>query len=384
MDDALAATPPKGLKSAGIVALVVAAGVVAAGSFVRSHDTSEAQTWSDARSVPTVHLVPIKSSTASDTLALSGTMQAWNMAKLYARVGGYVSAWYQDIGASVAAGTPLGRIDTPELDQQIIAARAALVSAQAHAGLARSTAARWNDLLTDNSVSKQEVDEKNGDLAVRNAAVQSARADLGRLLALKTFATLRAPFAGTVTVRSADIGDLVGPGAAAQQPMFVVADTRRIRIYVSVPQSYSATMTAGLPATLSVPDFPGRSFTAHVIGNSGAIASQSGTFQVQLVADNPDGALRPGGFAQVTFGVRGQASTVQIPSTTLLFRAQGTQVATVDTAHHIHLRRVTLGRDLGQTVEVLSGLSPAQKLVDNPPDSITDGQLVRIEGGARG
>lgn len=384
MDDALPAAPPKGLKSAGIVALVVAAGVVAAGTFVRFHDTSEAQTWSDARSVPTVHLVAIKSSAASDALALSGTMQAWNMAKLYARVGGYVSGWYKDIGAPVVAGAPLGRIDTPELDQQIIAARAALVSAQAHAGLARSTAARWNDLLTDNSVSKQEVDEKNGDLAVRNAAVLAARADLGRLLALKTFATVRAPFAGTVTVRSADIGDLVGPGASVQQPMFVVADTRRIRVYVSVPQSYSATMTPGLPATLSVPDYPGRSFTAHVVGNSGAITPQSGTFQVQLVADNPDGALRPGGFAQVSFNVRGQASTVQIPATTLLFRAQGTQVATVDAAHHIHLQRVALGRDLGQTVEVLSGLSPTQKIVDNPPDSISDGELVRVEGGARG
>lgn len=384
MDDALTANPPKGLKTAGIVALVVAAGVVAAGSFVRFHDTSEAQTWSDARSVPTVHLVGVKASATSDALALSGTMQAWNMAKLYARVGGYVSAWYKDIGAPVAAGTPLGRIDTPELDQQIIAARAALVSAQAHAGLARSTAARWNDLLTDNSVSRQEVDEKNGDLAVRNAAVLSARADLGRLFAQKAYATLRAPFAGTVTVRSADIGDLVGPGASVQQPMFVVADTRHIRIYVSVPQSYSAVMTPGLPATLSVPDYPGRKFSARVVGNSGAITPQSGTFQVQLVADNPDGALRPGGFAQVGFGVRGQASTVQIPSTTLLFRAQGTQVATVDARHHIHLQRVALGRDLGQTVEVLSGLTPAQKIVDNPPDSVTDGELVRVDGGARG
>lgn len=383
-DEALAATAPKGLKKAGIVAALLAVGVVAAGTFVRAHDTSAAQTWSDARAVPTVHMVAVKSSAASDRLSLSGTMQAWNMAKLYARVAGYVSAWYKDIGATVAAGTPLGRIDTPELDQQIDAARAALVSAQAHASLARSTAARWNDLLTDTSVSRQEADEKNGDLAVRNAAVQAARADLGRLLAQKSFATPRAPFAGTVTMRSADIGDLVGPGASVQQPMFEVADTRRIRIYVSVPQSYSATMTPGLPATLTVPDYPGRSFTAHVVGNSGAITPQSGTFQVQLVADNPDGALRPGGFAQVSFDVRGQASTVQIPSSTLLFRAQGTQVATVTSDHHIYLQRVALGRDLGPTVEVLSGLAPAQRIVDNPPDSITDGQLVRVDGGAHG
>lgn len=383
-NEALAATPPRGLKKAGLVAAVAAIGVVAAGTVVRLNDTSQAQSWSDARSVPTVHLVPVKAVADSDALSLPGTMQAWNMAKLYARVSGYVSAWYQDIGASVAAGTPLGRIDTPELDQQIIAARAALVSAQAHASLARTTAARWNDLLSDNSVSKQEADEKNGDLAVRNAAVMQARADLGRLLAQKTFATLRAPFAGTVTLRSADIGDLVGPGATIQQPMFAVADTRRMRIYVSVPQSYSATMTPGLNATLTVPDYPKRVFSAHIVGNSGAIAAQSGTFQVQLVAENTDGALRPGGFAQVSFGVHGQGKTVQIPSSTLLFRAQGTQVATVDASHHVHLRPVTIGRDLGQTIEIQSGLSATDTVVDNPPDSIAEGELVRVAGGARG
>ena len=378
------APAPKGLKAAGIIAVVVAAGVVAAGAVVRRGDTHDAQTWSDARSVPTVHLVAVKGASTSDALTLPGTMQAWNAAKLYARVGGYVSAWYKDIGAVVGAGTPLGKIDTPELDQQIIAARAALVSAQAHASLARSTAARWNDLLTDNSVSKQEADEKNGDLAVRNAAVLSARADLGRLLAQKAFSTVRAPFAGIVTSRSSDIGDLVGPGASAQQPMFAVAETGKIRIYVNVPQTNSAGMTPGLSATLTTPDYPARSFTARVIGNSGAINPQTGTFQVQLIADNADGALKPGGYAQVRFDVRGQGGTVQIPSSALIFRAQGTQIATVGADRHIHLRAVKIGRDLGQTVEVTSGLSGVQKIVDNPPDSLSDGKLVRVEDGAHG
>ena len=380
----LQAPAPKGLKAAGIVALVAAIGVVAAGAVVRRGDTHDAQTWSDARSVPAVHLIAAKGSSASDALTLPGTMQAWNAAKLYARVGGYVSAWYKDIGAPVGAGTPLGRIDTPELDQQIVSARAALVSAQAHASLARSTAARWNDLLTDNSVSRQEADEKNGDLAVRNAAVQSARADLGRLLAQKAFSTVRAPFAGTVTSRNSDIGDLVGPGASVQQPMFSVADTRKIRIYVDVPQNYSAGMTPGLAATLTTPDYPSRSFTAHVVGNSGAINQQTGTFQVQLIADNSDGALKPGGYAQVKFDVRGQSGTVQIPSSALIFRAQGTQVATVSADRHIQLRSISVGRDLGQTVEVTSGLSAAQKIVDNPPDSLADGELVRVEDKTRG
>jgi multidrug efflux pump subunit AcrA (membrane-fusion protein) len=194
----------------------------------------------------------------------------------------------------VGLGTPLGRIDTPELDQQIVAARASLARARAGAGLARSTAARWNDLLTDHSVSQQEADEKNGNLAVQVATVRGAEADLGRLLAMKAYATIRAPFAGVVTARNADIGDLVGPGASSQQPMFTIADISRIRLYVSVPQNYAAAMKPGLQARLTVPDYPGRQFTARLVGTSDAINPQTGTLQVQLVADNPGQVLRAG------------------------------------------------------------------------------------------
>jgi len=376
--------PPRGLKAAGIVAAIAALGIVAVGTISRAGATRDAQHWSDARSVPTVHLVAVKPSAASDALTLPGTMQAWNAARLYARVSGYVRGWYRDIGADVAAGTPLGSIDTPDLDQQIVQARADLASARANAGLARSTAARWNDLLASNSVSRQEADEKNGDLAVKNAAVRGAAANLGRLLAMKAYATVRAPFAGVVTARTADIGDLVGPGAATQQPMFSVADVRRIRVYVSVPQAYSAAMTPGLAATLIVPDYPGRTFTAHVIGTSGAINSQTGTLQVQLVAENPGEVLKPGGYAQVRFAVPGQAGTVMIPSSTLVFRAAGTQVATVGPGDRVRMRRVTLGRDLGGTVEVTSGLGAGARIIDNPPDSIAGGELVRVGTGDHG
>ncbi|MDH7639104.1 efflux RND transporter periplasmic adaptor subunit [Sphingomonas oryzagri] len=378
--DTMAETPaaPKGLKVAGVVAAVVAVGVVVAGTMSRASDTHEAQNWSNARSVPTVHLVDVKDSAATDGLTLPGTMAAWNAAKLYARVGGYVQGWSEDIGAEVKGGTSLGRIDTPELDQQIVQARAALAKAKADASLAKSTAARWNDLLTDHSVSEQEADEKNGDLAAKNASVQEAEADLGRLMALKSYATVRAPFAGVVTARNVDIGDLVGPGASTQQPMFSVADVRRIRLYVSVPQTYAAAMTPGLDATLSVPDQPGRTFDAKVIGTSGSINPQTGTLEVQLVADNPGEVLKPGGYAQVKFSVPGQAGTVTIPSSSLVFRAAGTQVAMVDADDHIHMQPVTLGRDLGGTVEVVTGLGRNAKIVDNPPDSIAQGELVRV------
>jgi len=369
---------PKGLKIAGIVAVFVAGGVVVAGTMSRASETSTAQRWSDARAIPTVHLVDVAASSAAAGLSLPGTMQAWNDARLFARVNGYLHAWTKDIGAQVSAGTELGSIDTPELDQQIVQARADLASARANASLAKSTAGRWNDLLSSNSVSKQEADEKNGDLAAKNAAVQGAAANLDRLLAQKTFATVRAPFAGVVTTRAADIGDLVGPGATSQQPLFSVADVRKIRVYVSVPQAYSARMVPGVTAKLTVPDYPNRSFPATIVANSGAIDPQSGTFQVQLVVGNPGAVLKPGGYAQIVFDADGQTGMVQIPSSALLFRAQGTEVAMVDRDAHVRMQKVVVGRDLGSAVEVASGLTAQDRVVDNPPDSIAQGELVRI------
>ncbi|WBO23279.1 efflux RND transporter periplasmic adaptor subunit [Sphingomonas abietis] len=370
---------PKGLKVAGIVAVLVAAGVVTAGVISRSGDAHAAQNWADARAVPSIHLIGVMPSAMTDGLTLPGTMQAWNGAKLYARVGGYVQAWYKDIGADVPAGAALGLIETPELDQQIAQARADLDSARANASLAKSTAARWNDLLQSASVSKQEADEKNGDLAAKNAAVEGASANLNRLLAQKAYATVRAPFAGVVTARNADIGDLVGPGASSTQlPMFAVADVHRIRLYVNVPQSYSAAMKPGLDASLTVPDYPGRTFDAKVAGTSGSIDSQSGTLQVQLVANNPGEVLKPGGYAQVRFDVPGQPGTVTIPSSALIFRAAGTQVAMLGAGDHIIMQSVTVGRDLGSKVQVTSGLRANDKIVDSPPDSIEQGELVRV------
>jgi RND family efflux transporter MFP subunit len=375
----------RGLKIAGLAAAIVAVLVAAIGIFSRMHAMNEAQTGADMRSIPTVQLVDVKGTSASDGLVLPGTMAAWNAAKLYARVNGYIRDWSHDIGDQVAAGTALGTIETPDLDQQIGQAKANLVSAEAAASLAKITAQRWNALLPSNSVSKQEADEKDGDLATKNAAVLAAKADLARLGAMKDFATVRAPFAGIVTFRSADIGDLVGPGAGSgQQPLFSVADLRKIRIYVSVPQAYSAVMKPGLVATLTVPDYPGRTFSARVTGDANAVSAQTGTFQVELIADNDGGALKPGGYAQVNFNVAGRHGTSLIPSSTLVFRSQGTFVATLDRADHVRLVPIKVGRDFGGTIEVVSGLSGDQKIIDNPPDSISDGELVRINSNAHG
>ncbi len=375
---------PRGLKTAGITAALLAIGVVGFGIVTRDHDVARAAAWSDANAIPTVHLVPVKGGAATDTLELPATLAAWNAAHLYARVPGYVQSWSQDIGAQVHAGQPLGVIETPELDEQIGQARAALASAMAHLQLARSTAARWNDLLTSKSVSKQEVDEKNGDLAVKTADVAQARAALARLEAEKRYAVVRAPFSGTVTQRNAEIGDLVGPGAAAQTPMFAIADTGRIRVYVSVPQALSAAIRPGMSATLSVPSLPGKTFTASVIGSSDAIDPQSGAFRVQLTAANPAGALKPGGYAQIHFDLPEHSGAVTVPSSAILFRASGAQLATIDGKGHVQLHAVRIGQDDGPTVQILSGANAGMQVVDNPPDSLSPGELVRVGAASHG
>jgi RND family efflux transporter MFP subunit len=374
---------PRGLGRAGLIAGGVAVLVVGYGVLSRNHADVAAQSFADAQAEPTVHLTTPQTAGKSDALVLPGTMQAWNSARIFARVGGYVRSWSKDIGAQVGAGTPLGLIDTPELDQQIIQARATLMRTKAEAALAKSTATRWNDLLTSNSVSHQEADEKNAGAATANATVAEAQASLGRLLAEKAYGTVRAPFAGIVTSRNADIGDLVGPGATNPQPMFAVADLNRIRIYVNVPQQYSAQMKAGQSATLTIPEAPGQPMKATVLAQANAISPLSGTLQVQLVTDNPSHLLKPGGYAQVSFNLPAQVGLTTVPSGALILRGSGTHVATVTADGHVHLIPVTVGRDMGASVQITSGLSTTTKIIANPTDSIEEGQKVRI-GGDRG
>ncbi len=376
-----AARPPRGLKKTGLIIGAIAVLVIVAGLIARRHDDTSSQQWSNQQAIPTVHLITPAATGRPEGLLLPGTLEAWVSARIFARVPGYVHAWYHDIGDHVGAGTPLGAIDTPEIDQQIIQARAALARAQAETTLARTTAARWQDLLSTASVSRQETDEKNADYATHTAAVREAQANLGRLLAMKAYATVRAPFAGEVTLRNADIGDLVGPGATTQQPMFAMADEHRMRIYVNVPQQYAAAMHPGLSATLAIPEAPGKAIPATVTAASGAINSQNGAFQVQLVTDNPGSLLKSGSYAQVQFELPVSRSLVTVPSSALVLRGSGTRVATVDSTGRVHLLPVTLGRDLGATVEAASGLSLGTPIIDNPPDSIVDREQVHVEKG---
>jgi RND family efflux transporter MFP subunit len=380
------ATPRTGrnLHLAAIIAGSVAVIVIAAGLFSRAHDASSVKIWTAAQAIPPVSLVSPARTPGAGSLVLPGALQAFYNAPIYARVAGYVHGWYADIGARVKTGQLLATIDTPELDQQLVQARADLVSAQANMKLANITADRWSKMLAQDAVSKQESDEKTSDLASKTAQVNAARANVDRLLALKSFARIVAPFDGVVTARKVDIGALVNAGATAapNSELFDVAKVDRLRLYVHVPQNYSSRIHPGMTAALSVPEYSGRTFTATLDTTANSISNNSGTLLVELMVDNRDGLLEDGDYAQVSLALEGQptvgAATLVLPASALIFRRGGTQAAVVGPDDHVRLRPVTVGRDLGSTIEIAAGIGPSDRVIDNPPDSISDGQLVRV------
>ena len=380
-------TPPKRLKLAGLIAVGAAALVVGIGLISRVQANAHLTRWTEDQTTPTVAVVHPGTGGGAQDLVLPGTIQAFYDAPIYARVSGYVRKWYQDIGAHVRAGQVLADIDTPEVDQQLAQARAELANAKAAQGLAQTTATRWNGLVAQDAVSKQEAAEKNGDLGVKNAQVQSAEANVNRLLALESFRHITAPFDGVVTQRKTDIGDLInaGAGSAPGSELFDVADVRKLRIYVKAPQAYLADLHPGMTATMQVPEHPGQTFTATLASTSGAVSDQSGTALVELQVDNTDNALHPGDYAQVRFDLPASTSTaLQLPASALMFRSGGLSVAVVGADRRIQMRRISIAHDLGTTVEVASGLQPTDAVVDNPPDSLSQGDKVRLIGGARG
>jgi len=327
--------------------------------------------------VATVATVKPSRGPASNTLVLPGSVQAYYEAPIYARTSGYLKAWYTDIGTTVKKGQLLAEIDTPEVDQQLRQAQADLATAQANYELARTTNERWKGLLATESVSQQDADQRAGDAAAKAAAQQSAAANLARLADLESFKRVVAPFGGVVTERNTDVGALINgqnPGSA----LFRVADTHRLRIYVSVPQAYAAAIQPGLTAELVFADRPAQRYSASVASTARALDATSRTLQAELQIDNTQGELLPGSYAQVYFTLSAGANTLRVPVNTVLFRAQGLQVATLDREHRVHLKSITQGRDFGTEIEVLTGLDAADTLVVNPPDSITEGAAVRI------
>jgi len=365
------------LKRAGVTAACMAAVILVLGTYVRLSEASNLKSWTQETQLPSVALVAPGKDGKGQAVVLPGTFQAYYDARIYAQVPGYVHAWYKDIGARVKKGEILAVIDTPEVDQQVTQARADLSSAASAQKLSAITASRWENLLRQDAVARQDVDEKEADLAAKSDALKSARANLDRLLATKQFSRITAPFQGVVTARAIDVGALVG-NSSSGSPLFTVSDVHALRLYVDVPQSYSAQIVPGMTVSLTVPEYPGKSFSAKLASTSGAISAQTSTMLVQFEVDNSDGLLKPGGFAQVSLGIPGAGALLRLPASALVFRAAGLQVATLNSQDRVVMKHIAIGTDLGATVLVASGLNPGDRVVNNPPDSLSDGDKVRV------
>jgi membrane fusion protein, multidrug efflux system len=370
--------PIRWLKPAAFAGVSVAVLIVGAGLVSRVLASQNLKTWTAAEAVPTVSVIAPQGGLGGQTLVLPGQVQAFYDATIRARVGGYLKAWYQDIGAKVHAGEVLALIDTPELDQQLAQAKDDLATAQANEKLAATTAARWNGLLAQDAVSRQEAEEKNGDLAAKDTLVAAARANVSRLEALESFKRIVAPFDGVVTARNTDIGALIDVGSSSDPGLFTVSDVHRLRIYVSVPQSYAAEIKPGETVSLTAPEYPGRTFQATLVSTSGAIGAQSGALLVEAQIDNTDGALKPGDYVQASFDLPVQAGALQLPASALMFRHEGMAAAVVGPGDRVVLKPVTIGQDNGATVEIATGLSAGDRVIDNPPDSLVAGEIVRV------
>jgi RND family efflux transporter MFP subunit len=288
--------------------------------------------------------------------------------------------WYKDIGARVKTGELLATIETPDLDQELVQAKANLAVADANYRLAQVTAGRWQKLLKSDAVSVQDVDVKAGDAEAKMAEVNAAKANVARLEAQEGFKRIVAPFDGVITARRTDVGALINAGSGVGPELFAVADLHEMRVYVRVPQSESSGIAAGMQATLVLPQYPDRKFPATVATTANAIDPASNTLLVELKADNPDGVLSPGTFADVHFDLPPQPDVVRIPTSALLFREGGLKVATVGPGGKAEIKPIRAGRDLGTQMEVLGGLTTADRVIDSPPDSLIPGEHVREAG----
>jgi RND family efflux transporter MFP subunit len=315
-------------------------------------------------------------------------MQAFSLAPIYARTTGYVKAWYHDIGTHVAKGELLAVIETPELDQQLAAAKADLQTAQSNAGLAKTTSDRYKDLIGQNAVSQQDTDNAAQQLQARNTEVSAAQANVQRLQELQSFEKITAPFDGVITARNIDVGQLITPAGSTttagagtvsgSKEIFDVSAIGTLRVYVNVPQIYAPDAKNGVRATLTLPQYPGRKFEGKLVRSASAVDPATRTLLAEVDIDNHAGELLPGSYTEVHLHTTNPAPALIVPVSALILETDGLRVATVDANNVAHLVRITTGRDFGTTVEVLGGLKQGEAVIANPPDSITDGEKVRV------
>lgn len=333
----------------------------------------------ESLAVPTVIVIRPKAEPPQHDLTLPSTLEAFTESPIYARTNGYLARWYKDIGSHVAKGQLLADIETPEVDQELMQARAARDQAQAQLSLAKSSAERWETLRKMDAVAQQETDEKTSGYTQGEAALASATANVRRLEQLESFKHVYAPFAGTVTRRNTDIGALINAGnSGSNQELFVVAQLDPIRVYVAVPEVYAPAVRPGLPATIDLPSYPGQHFSGKVARSAESIDPATRTLRTEIDVPNRDGKLFPGSYAQVHFGLNVTTARISVPVNALLFRAEGPRAAVVGSDGKVHLKSVTIGQDYGTDVEILSGLDANDSIVLNPSDSLEDGQSVNV------
>ncbi|HEY4254033.1 MAG TPA: efflux RND transporter periplasmic adaptor subunit [Roseomonas sp.] len=367
-----------------VLGLLVLLGAGAATVAARRAAEEKLREVTAAAAIPGVKVIRPRA-VAARPLMLPGRLQAWAEAPVFARTNGFVGRRLVDIGDRVSASQLLAVIEAPEVDQQLAQAEAQLATARAQRDLSARTAQRWNELIGRNVVSQQATDERRGDLAARTSQLNEAEANVNRLRALTGFNQVTAPFDGVITSRGIDVGGLVVSGDTRSPPLFTVTDMSRLRLYIRVPQAFTAAIGTGVQAHFTVPEYPDRSFAAELTRSAGAVDAQSGSMLVQLTVDNADGALRPGSYAQVRLELPPEAGAAQvrIPASALIFRANGTSVAVVDGQGKVTITQVRIARDLGAELDIASGLGQGDHVVDSPSDAIRSGDIVRpIEGEA--
>jgi RND family efflux transporter MFP subunit len=333
----------------------------------------------DAAATPTVAVVqPIKGP-GSDELILPGNLQAYVESPIFARTNGYLVKWYKDMGSQVKQGELLANIDTPEVDQELSQARASREQVKAALGLAKISADRWANLRKTDSVSQQEADQQSSGYEQAKANLAAADANVRRLEEMESFKNVYAPFSGVLTRRNVDPGALINSGAqAAGKELFDIARVDPLRVYVSVPQAYAPAMKAGVKATVTLQEFPGQKFTAVVVRTADSIDMGTRTLLTEVDVPNKDGKLLSGSFGQVHFATGNSVPRITIPVNAMLFRAEGPQAAIVGPDNKVQLHSIVIGRDYGNSIEILSGVEPADQIIINPSDSLEAGQQVHI------
>ncbi|HEX6501712.1 MAG TPA: efflux RND transporter periplasmic adaptor subunit [Terriglobales bacterium] len=381
MDQQFRGKQPKGSARWWLLlfAVVTAVGIIVGAVLPRIQARANLRRETDEMAVPTVSVVKPKRAAPADELVLPANVQAFADSPIYARTNGYLRRWYADIGAHVRKGQLLADIETPEVDQQLMQARADLGTAQANLRLSQITAERYTGLLKTDSVSKQEADNAEGDYAAKKAALEAAQANVKRLEELQSFEKIYAPFDGIITARNTDIGNLIDSGSSggARTELFHVAQPDKLRVYVNVPEAYSQSAKPGLKAALTVPEYPGKRFEGTLVRTADAIDPATRTLLVEVDVNNPTGTLLSGAYAAVHFNLPTVTNSYTLPVNALLFRAEGLRVAAVDNGH-ADLRPITIGHDFGSEVEVVAGLNGDESIIVNPPDSLISGEPVRI------